>query len=610
MNIRFLLVGMAVMAVNGMAQKRHALSQSFELRYVTTDTKANGETDYKGATEWMNTDQRVEYLTRWAEYATNFFNDQTLAEQAVSKEEVAEAMKRLKPQPLPQVRQKIVLDEWRWAGEHHQTKALAACPNRFEPQTWRFRLEMNLTGEGKVQLTDGKTVVCEYLNDGNAHHALFEVDLTAEERRYNLRLDGRLIVDFQPLMTKKGPVDGLKLEGNIKADNVWGLGYTKTTDTKRLNQPMFAKTFIDWSSSPQPNTEGWMRTDYDDSGWETCQMPKNHGTERHEGEALLLRRWVKADDFERAYFELESLFPSGELWVNGKVVEVMKNSHRQWVDITKYLTPNANNLLALRIDPFKANFRQMMHHCPTDPNIGWFAGRCWLHLTKATRISDLYVYTTDINDNDAEVTAEVTVTNNDYNFYEGRLQLLLKDWFPTEGTEHMADSVDVSLVPQETRTYRLRFTVKDAHLWSCQHPHLYQVRALLVNNMSGTRVETFSAVDGDLARTRELHIDRMTDDYVVTTGLRTIDQDGGTFRINRKPELLRAPLYFGQRFPLETNALNLLSPHAEDIMRELLAVKKMNGNGMRMSAHWSDDNTQDGTNDPRFTEITPTTPPV
>lgn len=42
-----------------------------------------------------------------------------------------------------------------------------------------------------------------------------------------------------------------------------------------------------------------MRTDYDDSGWSTCQMPKNHGTERHEGEALLLRKWVKADDFAR-----------------------------------------------------------------------------------------------------------------------------------------------------------------------------------------------------------------------------------------------------------------------------------------------------------------------
>ncbi len=110
MKIRFLLVGMAVMAINGMAQKRQSLSHSFELRYVTTDTKANGETDYKGATEWMNTDQRVEYLTHWAEYATRFFNDQTLAEQVVREEEVVEAMKRLKPQPLPQVRQKIKND--------------------------------------------------------------------------------------------------------------------------------------------------------------------------------------------------------------------------------------------------------------------------------------------------------------------------------------------------------------------------------------------------------------------------------------------------------------------------------------------------------------------
>ena len=355
----------------------------------------------------------------------------------------------------------MVLDEWRWASTGHGDRSLdpslghepvtmtLPMTSEFEPQTWRFRLEMDITGEGKILLMNGKTIVCEYKNDGNAHHALFEVDLTAEERRYNLRLDGRLIVDFQPLMTKEGPVDGLKLEAGIKADNVWGLGYTKTTDTKRLNQPMFAKTFIDWSSTPQTNTEGWMRTDYDDSGWETCQMPKNHGTERHEGEALLLRKWVKADDFERAYFELESLFPSGELWV---------------------------------IDPFKADFKQMMHHCPTDPNIGWFAGRCWLHLTKATRISDLYVYTTEINDNDAEVTAEVTVTNDDYNFYKGRLLLMLNDWFPNEGTERMADSTDVSLVPQETKTYKLHFTIKEARLWSSQHPQLYQVRALLVNS--------------------------------------------------------------------------------------------------------------------------------
>lgn len=601
---RIMAMMMALMAVSAIsAQKRQTLSQSFELRYVTSNPNANGETDYKGATEFLTTDQRIAYLTHWQQYARKTFDDEGLDEQVVSKEEVEAAMARLKPQPLPQVRQQIRLDEWKWAplSAGHPSRVLPES-FRFDRQTWRFRVQLDVSGQGTVRLLDGTTTVCEYVNDGKEHQAVFEVDLTPEERRYNVKIDGKTAVDFQPLLTKTGGVDGLTLNGLV-ADNIWGVGYTKTTDTKRLNQPMFAKTFIDKSSRAVANTDNWTSPDYDDTLWETCRLPKNHGSERHEGEALLLRKWVRADAFQRAYFELESLFPSGELWINGKVVEVMKNSHRQWIDITKYLRPSADNLIALRIDPFKANFKQMMHHCPTDPNIGWFAGRATLHLTKSTRIDDLYVYATDVEGDMAEVTAEITVKNTDYNFYSGQLSIMLKEWFPEEGAEWTADSVRVSLKPQDTQVLRCHFKVHNAKLWTCQHPRLYQVRALLVNSNSGKRTETFAAVDGDLARSRVLNIDRLTDDYVITTGFRTIDQEGGTFRINRKPELLRAPLYFGQRFPLETNALNLLCPHNEDIIRELLAVKKMNANGMRMSAHWSDDNPQDGTNDPRFAEM-------
>ena len=604
MNKNLLFIAFAWMSIGGTAQTQsNLLSQSFELRYITSDSRANGETDYKGATEYLNTEQRVKYLNLWANYAQQFFGDTSLAEQAVTADEVTKAMQQLKPQPLPSVRQKIRLEEWKWATSttHHSPLARRYS---FTPQTWRFRLEMDVKGTGTARLLDSKTTVCEYRNDGKPHHLVFEVDLTPEERRYNLRIDGRLAVNFQPLKTQDGSVTGLALDG-LTADDIWGLGYTKTTDTKRLNQPLFAKTFLDASSKPTINTDHWTDADYDDSQWPTCTMPKNHGTERHAGEALLLRRWVKTGTFEKAYFELESLFPSGELWVNGKVVEVLKDAHRKWVDVTRYLKPNAKNLIALKIDPFQANFKQMMHHCPTDPNIGWFAGRSALHLTKATMVSDLYVYTTDIHpaESTAEVCAEVTISNTSYNFYNGQLQVLLKEWFPTEGTEHAADSLSLTLLPQETRTVKLHFTMQNAKLWSYLQPQLYQVRALLVNSESGKKTETFSAVDGDLARSRELFIDKYTDDYVVTTGLRTIDQEGGTFRINRQPELLRAPLYFGQRFPLEKNALDLLCPRSEDIMRELLAVRKMNGNGMRMSAHWSDDNPQDGTNDPRFAEI-------
>ena len=596
---RLLTILLTLTTVSLYAQKNDKLlSESFELRYVTSDAKANGETDYKGATEWFSTPQRVEYLTYWQKFATRYFKDETLAEKVVSDEEVTHGMQRLKPQPLPQVRQTHRLEEWLWAPSTTHTQPLSS-EYHFDNQSWRFRLEMDVEGNGSVRLMDGKTVVCAYTNDGRAHRLVFEVDLTAEERRYNLKRDGKTVVDFQALQTKEGGCDGLVVS-NCKADNIWGLGYTPTTDTKRLNQPMFAKTFLDVSSKQPVSTEGWQHTDYDDSKWERCILPKNHGTERHEGEALLLRKWVEIKDFEKAYFELESLFPSGELWVNGKVVEVMKDAHRKIVDITKYLKPNAKNLLCVRIDPFHANFKQMMHHCPTDPNIGWFAGRAKLHLTKDTHISDVYAY---LSNRPGNITTEVTVTNSSYQFYKGQMQVLLKDWFPTEGKEFVADSIQIEMQPQETRTFKLRFRVNELKLWSWQKPQLYQVRALLINSTSGKKTETFSAVDGDLARTRELYVDKLTDDYVVTTGFRTIEQDGGTFRINGKPELLRAPLYFGQRFPLEKNALDLLCPQSEDILRELLAVKKMNGNGMRMSAHWSDDNPQDGTNDPRFTEM-------
>ena len=89
MNKLFLITALTALAMSANAQKKNnVLSQSFELRYVTNDAKANGETDYKGATEWMTTDQRVEYLAHWQQYASKYFKDEGLDQQVVSNEEV------------------------------------------------------------------------------------------------------------------------------------------------------------------------------------------------------------------------------------------------------------------------------------------------------------------------------------------------------------------------------------------------------------------------------------------------------------------------------------------------------------------------------------------
>ena len=52
-----------------------ASSKSFELRYYQNNPAANGETDFHGETAVFNTEQRIEFLSRYAEYAKDFFDD-------------------------------------------------------------------------------------------------------------------------------------------------------------------------------------------------------------------------------------------------------------------------------------------------------------------------------------------------------------------------------------------------------------------------------------------------------------------------------------------------------------------------------------------------------
>ena len=113
-------------------------------------------------------------------------------------------------------------------------------------------------------------------------------------------------------------------------------------------------------------------------------------------------------------------------------------------------------------------------------------------------------------------------------------------------------------------------------LWTFRTPHLYKLRVTLLQ-------------DG-----------RPVDDAVVTTGIRTVSQDGGTFRINGQAETLRAPLVFGFRPPLDQVSKRCRCGPADWLMREILMIKRMNGNGARMSVHHG---TKLSINDPRWAEM-------
>lgn len=79
------------------------LSRSFEFRYFDNSAGSNSETDFKGSSGVFSTDERVEFLHSYAEYASRFFNDPDLDREAITDGDVEEALSKLKAQPLPEV---------------------------------------------------------------------------------------------------------------------------------------------------------------------------------------------------------------------------------------------------------------------------------------------------------------------------------------------------------------------------------------------------------------------------------------------------------------------------------------------------------------------------
>jgi hypothetical protein len=113
--MKYIIVVLLILfSVHSHAQE--IISKSFELRYFTTDSKADGETYFRGKTTSLNTDQRVEFLKKYADYGKVFFKDPHLDTEIVTDKEAAALLKTIKEQPLPQVRHRIPLKQWKWLG--------------------------------------------------------------------------------------------------------------------------------------------------------------------------------------------------------------------------------------------------------------------------------------------------------------------------------------------------------------------------------------------------------------------------------------------------------------------------------------------------------------
>lgn len=610
------------------------ISRSFELRYFTDDARADGKTDFKGETEYFTTDERVEYLTQYAQAAKDVFKDPLLDQKVVPESQLRDVMGRLKSQPLPHIRDRILLDSWKWMGyrenSHEEEKArLSVWTDQksvrvsqgqlvfiddgrivmpVEQQEWRFFLEAELRAQSAtlVLLSDsGKTIarvsvqngrLRVYSPDGNKSFNLtgkkslllkLEVDL--EYSRYNVFADGELMADFVRL-PGQGVFNTLEITGEkgTALDNVYAVGYRKsiyTEDIHSRDMPFSIKTFLDEDYELDSDLTGWQFIEYDDTRWNNTSLPHPHGGERYKAEDLYMRTVFVPGEFERASLHFETLDPGGEIWLNGRIIMVRHHRRPGQIDISKYLLSGEPNILAVRVYPNKVEYTN--RHTSSDLHTGWFAGRMHIDLTAKRYIKDLFTYTRSIGDT---VRQEIrfTLINEDWEYKEneitkhrifnGHLRLEIYPWYPDESTIPVATrEIPVNLRLMRDVEVSSEVYIPEAELWSPERPFLYKIVATLFNE------------NGDAI-----------DDFVVTTGLRTVSQEGGTFRVNGKPSMMNGALLFGYKSPLDKIAMWLRAGPEEWLVKELLMVKNMNGNTIRMSIHHG---MRGGVNDPRLAEI-------
>ncbi|MFW6099898.1 MAG: glycoside hydrolase family 2 TIM barrel-domain containing protein [Bacteroidota bacterium] len=602
-------------------RQKKEISRAFEFRYVSEEAAANDITDLKGPTSVFDLNERLDYLGNFADYGRRFFGDPRLNTQVVGKEEIDSALQELKSQPKPQIREKIALDQWKYlgykegqrenelqqidewgqmAGAQVRDEALLLSGEEISksiaPQDWRMKFSwkvkpleehqnvsfsfseaarVGLDRDGRFfYVTEDEKIKAKKYTPGEFCHLKVEIDL--ESGKYNFYANDELIADFVPLTQEKKEIARLTINpaGQVVLDDLRGVGYELHERGSRTH-PYFITTFMDQDFSAPPSPEGFEQPGYDDSGWSKVPYRRYaHGGERNRDEALYLRKTVNVDDFESARLNIETVRPSGVIYINGKRIREVGRIP-DTIEVSEALTPNEENLIAVRVDPYEVD--EVRHHMSTDKWSSWFAGLMDLELTSGSFVKDVFAYTTDINGS-ANVKLNINAVSEHQNGFSGQLVTEFYSWFPEESNQVAAQSTKaVQLEQGKSTTIEQNVTVEDPELWTADSPQLYKVRIEL-QDQEGNAV----------------------DDYVLTTGLRTISQRGGTFRINGEPEVLFGPLIFNQPYSLGNVSQWMFSPPESKWMESILETKKMNGNVFRMSVH---DKAIAGVNDRRLAQI-------
>lgn len=612
------------------------ISRTYELFYYDGTAESNGETDFCGGTAIFNTGERVAFLREYAKLASGWFDDAELNKQVVPWDEVERVTKALKETPAPTVRKRTRLtgfavatrDDaatgWKlyYSGAHMERdelvfrdKEIPPVPcAKYEFSTGQQRLtalELDvfidpdyITGADNIHYVgsmgrtiewrwDTFTVVkIKFFSTGHVKAygkdmrqpeivdagqyvpgswTKLRIELDWEHQTYSVQIGENKRIDAIPFSSPTDRLNQLFFDGGMHPGACWkvravrvlsGAGNDRWTTLPMNREQM--RLSMDWAE----------QLSFDDRAWEKADLPYAIGGIRHKDQLLFLRKVFLVSENKRVFLELDSLDPHGTVFVNGTKVLETDNFMPHKVDITAHVKAGEANLLAVMVYP-RAPEMYYYWHRHDDCYHGWFANRIAILETDPVCTIEAPVVRTIklLRDGKAEVEVEVEVHNDSEEPFIGSFQINYQLWHPVESKQVHGLTEPIRIEGGQKGQLRYRIQM-EAKLWEPVTPHLYRFHLLLRD-----------------------HRQRVIDDEVVVTGIRTVDQTGGYVRLNGKPVLLKGALLMQFLPPYEEVPVNHVCPSSEQIVWQMLMIRRMNGNAARLHQLGY------GTNDPRIAEI-------
>ncbi len=590
-----------------LSSSAQVVSRSFEMRYFSDSTLAQGTIGFNGDSTIFTPEQRINYLDQYADYAKFFFQDGELDQQAVFPADVDNLVDRFKEMPLPEKRERIELKNWRWKVydrgrqkiEGEQLANWQKDPNVIvedgqlktindfsypldlnKGENWRFALQwetnipkseersafllldkdgnpvvlMGITSEGECFYKSQVGLPIGVANFNTDTLINFKLLVDVEAGRFSLFINDEVKADFVRTLTES-PVETffIKLPVGATLDNLYGMSYERPNINPfegKFPLPV-GRTFLEDRFELSEELGDLGLINFRDEEWAQIELPVQSG-DRFRNMDLILRKPLLINNFEKAKLHFEQIAPNTEIWLNNKIVYVHRQGQTLTLDISRDLLPNQPNKLMLRMRGGE----------------GWQLQKVFLDLTGSRYIESANVFARqDDQQSSLHLNARLLVEQapmdvgeeND-GFWQGKVRVKMTPWHPRASSRAVFNqSFDVQLRAFQAMDFSEVVSLPRLSAWSPTTPNLYQVE--------------FELLDSD---------GQVQDDYTFVTGVRRLEQRDGSLYLNNQVTAL-----FGANLtdylPFEVD--NYSEPHFDMddwIARALASLEAMNGNILRV----------------------------